>query len=649
MTDNIKNKFNIQVSITEVRSLILLAIAINLIIETFNRRSIVSGMKYLITSPISFLYGVSIILLTLSFAKMFKKSQFFIILVSTVWVGLGVANFVLQTFRTTPLTSIDIRMLGSVFTVIGVYFTPIQIIILGVLISFVAFLVMLSWFRVKRRRIYISNVAITLLLSTLLIVFIPSIAYEEEQQAIDFRNLVEAYDRYGFVHCFSSGLLNQGIDEPDQYSQEYVESIVNKLSIYQEREFKESNIIFLQLESVFDVNNLKGISFSDNPLPYFTYLYENYSSGKLRVPSVGAGTANTEFEILTGMNLDFFGAGEYPYKSVLIDNATDSIGFTLTDLGYEITAIHNNYGAFYNRHEVFKNLGFDNFISIESMNGVEFNPVGWAKDEILTEEILRVMEKTESLDFIFAISVQPHGTYPSYPVEMEYIVSIETPLENERLMSLNYFINQLYQVDIFLKELTYELSSYHEPVTLVIYGDHFPSLGITNEDLIEGTVFDTEYILWTNYGAEKVDKNLEAYQLGSYVLERLSINHGLINSYHQENKGEDDYQEHLKVLQYDLLFGEKFATEHEYEPKDTLMGIEDVVINEIAHDGGAMYIIGEGFTPFSFVFIDGRKQDTIFLSETVLMVEDHRNFDSIIVAQIGMKDIVLRESNIYTE
>ena len=44
---------------------------------------------------------------------------------------------------------------------------------------------------------------------------------------------------------------------------------------------------------------------------------QNYSTGYFKVPSVGAGTANTEFEVLTGMNLRYFGPGEYPYKTVL--------------------------------------------------------------------------------------------------------------------------------------------------------------------------------------------------------------------------------------------------------------------------------------------------------------------------------------------
>ena len=75
---------------------------------------------------------------------------------------------------------------------------------------------------------------------------------------------------------------------------------------------KKPNIIFLQLESFFDMNNLKNVKLSKNPVPYFEKLMKNYPSGYLNVPIVGAGTVNTEFEVMTGINLDFFGPGEYP-------------------------------------------------------------------------------------------------------------------------------------------------------------------------------------------------------------------------------------------------------------------------------------------------------------------------------------------------
>ena len=69
---------------------------------------------------------------------------------------------------------------------------------------------------------------------------------------------------------------------------------------------------------------------------------KEYSSGYYKVPSVGAGTANTEFETITGMSLHYFGPGEYPYKSILKETTCESVPYVLKNLGYSTHAVHNN-------------------------------------------------------------------------------------------------------------------------------------------------------------------------------------------------------------------------------------------------------------------------------------------------------------------
>ena len=47
------------------------------------------------------------------------------------------------------------------------------------------------------------------------------------------------------------------------------------------------------------------------------------------------------------------------------------------------------------------------------MSDIEYNPIGWAKDSILTGEIAKILDSTEGSDYIYTISVQGHGDYPS--------------------------------------------------------------------------------------------------------------------------------------------------------------------------------------------------------------------------------------------
>ena len=94
------------------------------------------------------------------------------------------------------------------------------------------------------------------------------------------------------------------------------------------------NIMFVQLESYFDPTEVEWLRFSEDPIPNLRKLYADYSSGYFKVPSVGAGTANTEFEVLTGMNMRFFGPGEYPYKTYVKTTPLESAASALSSLGY---------------------------------------------------------------------------------------------------------------------------------------------------------------------------------------------------------------------------------------------------------------------------------------------------------------------------
>ena len=145
-----------------------------------------------------------------------------------------------------------------------------------------------------------------------------------------------------------------------------------------------------------------------------------YSSGYFKVPSVGAGTANTEFEVLTGMSMRFFGPGEYPYKTYVKNNVLESAATALEEFGYGAEALHNNGGNFYSRAQVFNNMGFDHYTSKEFMNILQTTPKGWATDDILVPNIMESMDTTEGQDFVFTISVEGHGEYPTEKVLARY-------------------------------------------------------------------------------------------------------------------------------------------------------------------------------------------------------------------------------------
>ena len=624
------------------------ALVLNLMIEMLSRQSIWEAFLYVIKTPTLFCYNAFLIASSLSLCLLFKRQQFAHAFICVLWLGTGLIDFVLLQFRTTPFTFVDILLIDSGISIIG-HYLPIWQIALIISILLLVFGICVYWFlRMPKTTYHISLLKRSAFCGGLLLIAVGFTKFGVSIQLLErnFGNIAQSFHVNGLPYCFVSSIFGMGIDEPDNYSGEVVQEILDSLrdktafapqptlgvvhqdenaegetiqsqnnangeSLVQEpdgnqndgektgglnpsastqivqtpsqnpnnilsdfanpsqgmdnmtedtklsetleqkedaktnikanaeinskrEEIAHPNILFLQLESFFDPTLIKGTTFTKDPVPAFRYLKENYTSGYLRVPSFGAGTANTEFEILTGMNLDFFGPGEYPYKTILREMSCENLAFNLSAVGLVPHAIHNNDATFYGRNHIFSQLGFSTFTAIEYMSDYESTPLGWAKDIHLVDVILDALQSTEEQDFVYTISVQGHGSYPEEPILTNPDIDLTVPQKlEEQYYPLLYYVNQIYEMDLFLQRLLYVLDSYPEDVVLVLYGDHLPTFPITDEMLENGSIYETEYVVWSNFSMEKEQMNLQAYQLSAYVLGRLDIDEGLLTKYHQ--------------------------------------------------------------------------------------------------------------------
>ena len=237
-----------------------------------------------------------------------------------------------------------------------------------------------------------------------------------------------------------------------------------------------------------DPDEINFLQVNEDPIPTFHELEKNYSSGYLNVPVVGAGTANTEFEMLTGLSMQYFGTGEYPYKTILKQTDCESIASDLSKIGYATHVVHNNGGNFYSRTNAFSKLGFDTFTSKELMNITEYTPNGsWPTDDILVSEAMKTFDATpDQSDFTYIITVGTHGDYPKEPV-IENPTYTVSGVEDEGMKNAwTYYVNQLNEADRFIKELTDELSKRDEDTIVVMFGDHLPTMGLQDSDMKSG-------------------------------------------------------------------------------------------------------------------------------------------------------------------
>ena len=405
---------------------------------------------------------------------------------------------------------------------------------------------------------------------------------------------------------------------------------------------KKPNIIFVQLESHFDVTQVKGLKFNKDPLENFHKYMKQYSSGQLSMPSYGAGTANSEFELITGMNLDHFGAAEYPYKTVLQDTTTESMATVLKQYGYKAHAIHDNSASFYDRDLVFSQLGFDTFTTKESMNIRKWTENGWAKDGILTGYIMDSLNSTKNQDYVYCISVQGHGDYPTTQIIENPEIKVEGIKDEALKNKYTYYVNQVYQMDQFVGRLVKALEKRGEPTILCMYGDHLPTMGLTVEDVENKYLFQTEYVMWDNFGLKKKNENLAAYQMAAEVMDRVGIHEGTVFRYHQARRNTRNYQVDLETLQYDLLYGKRYSYgesgESPYLRTRMRMGIYDVTLDSIqciSEADHTYYIKGTEFTPSSEIKLNGEWYDTVYINPTTLMITgtELNDFDRLAVIQ----------------
>ena len=614
------------------------------LIEMISRRSFSAAWTYMTTKPLVFAYNAALIFTTSLIVYLFRRRCFWRVLISILWLLLGIINGVILSNRVTPFTGPDLHLLTDGMAVLNKYLPAWGVVLALILLGLFALLLLILLIKAPKykRKVKFRYDLLLVVVGAALFAGATQLALEKRVLSNYFGNIAFAYEDYGYPYCLAVTIFDTGISCPRDYSEQEITRIEKtEDNLPATNEDSKPNIIFVQLESFFDPTLVEYLNISEDPIPNFRKIMKEYTSGYYKVPSVGAGTANTEFESITGMSLHYFGPGEYPYKSVLKETTCESAPYVLKNLGYSTHAVHNNEANFYGRRSIFPNLGFDTFTSAEYMSEEEDkNPLGWTKDEILTDEIIKCLDSTEESDYIYTISTQGHGAYPEEQLidDPEITVSgAETEAQNNQW---EYYCNEIHEMDNFVKELTDALADYPEDVILVMYGDHLPTMGLTVEDLKNKYLFQTQYVMWDNFGLEKKDENLAAYQMAAEVMDRAGIHEGTIFRYHQARRNTRNYQVDMETLQYDVLYGKKYSYDggSPFQRTKMRMGLYDVTLDsmeEISTVDHTYRIKGTNFTPSSQVKLNGEWYDTVYVNPTTLMISgtEINDFDRVSVVQ----------------
>lgn len=648
----------------------LLSMFVVFCVELASRWTIVSALNFIIKTPLVFFYNSFIVFASLTLVYLFKRRAFVRLIISAFWIIMGIINGIVLSNRVTPFGFADVTVVSDLMTMLDTYVSPTMMTV--IIVASIAFIILCSLlyihgpiYKGKQRR-FLSLISI-LSVIFVAIPFATSVAQQKNIVASYFTNIAQGYLDYGFVYSFSSGFVNWGMKEPKNYDEAVVDALMQAVesekAVTTVTTENGPNIITVLLESFVDPYEYNFMTYSKDPTPFYHYLEENYSSGYLTMPVVGAGTANAEFEILTGMRLQYFGTGEYPYKTIMkeVDNC-ESIASYLKSIGYGTHAVHNNGGNFYSRVNAFSKMGFDDFISKELMNITEFTPnEGWAEDSILAEETMKTLTSTEGPDLTYVITVGQHGVYPEEKViDTPYCEVYGLPTEAET-NAWTYYMHQANKTDQFMQELITYLEDFEEDTIVVFWGDHLPTFGLEDSDMVTGDQFKSKYVTWNNFGLKKNDKDLYAYQLMADIYDQIGIHDGTLVAYHQTQSDNPDQQAYIngiEQLQYDILYGSRFCYNgdiNKYPATNIVMGIDDVIIKEMypyTDEEGTNWVIlkGESFTKWSRVYINDEKIGTTYVSGNELWIKASKinSGDKVVVNQNGSKSTIFRSSNEFT-
>lgn len=603
----------------------------------------------LFTNPDYFANNI-LVFFSVSFFVIFaRRKKFVFTLCSSLWIILSFISYLKSSNVYEPVLLTDVYNISDGLQAAVRYFSVLMFILIFIGLALLITGIVLFAKKEAKKPFKTTNLIVSFAVLAIAVTGffgVRGLSYTNTQN----KYVRATYHTNGFVYSFFNYVLNSVDLEPDDYTTETAMSIIDNV----EKDYKSvgqakdvQNVIVIQLESFADpylfTNAYPDLKFERDPMPYIRSLIENNTSGNITVPVFGGQTVKSEFEFLTGLNMDFMN-GNNPYVSHLYENSIDSLVRRFEELGYTSTAIHSYQGEFFDRDKVYNNLGFNTFIPYEMMSGVEKRDDAiWANDQILIPEIDKVLNSTEGKDFVFTVTVQLHGKYKPYegddPLEMENF-------DDEVLKArVEYYLSQFELFDKVIENLITYLEERNEPTYVLFYSDHLPSLfyGVDEETgMSVDEKFTTQFFTWNNIGMEKKEvETMELYRLSTFLCDELSIDGSLINRFHKVYSQKPEYLKSMECLQYYMVYeecnAEKFTNEYR-------IGLYDVTLDSITPQDGTpdtYTITGTNITENCALVVNGKVYDINYVNSTTAILKGFEDgfeaTDNIILRVIGEK------------
>lgn len=478
---------------------------------------------------------------------------------------LGAANYFVLSFRGTPILPTDIASMKTAMNVAENYTYSLNTAFFtnGLLAIFLC--VIYCKCHVEKKMTGKRRCAVLGTVLSVCLVIGGLIAQEEflasNNVKADIWNQKRGYSRDGALASFFLNAKYLYAEKPDGYSVDKVKEIAETY-IWNEGETaslngmssrtksktsekkteksskKKPNIIMIMNEAFSDLQVINPIETNKDYMPYIHGLKKNTIKGNLFVSIFGAGTCNSEFEVLTGNSMAFLPSGSIGYTQFVKD-AMPNMVQTLKAQGYTGNiAVHPYLADGWNRPTVYPLFGFEQFLSQDDFENPEMIRK-YISDKEDFKKLISLYEENreENPDdpcFLFTVTMQNHGGFSKDygNLEKEIEITDETLKDDEA----EQYLSLIKKSDDAFKMLVKYFKKQEEPTLIIMWGDHQPSVhdefyqklygkdmsGLTTEELQKK--YQVPFIIWANYDIDEKEVDaLSANYLGSYILELAGL------------------------------------------------------------------------------------------------------------------------------
>lgn len=459
----------------------------------------------------------------------------------------GLTNFAVLEFRSTPIVPWDFFSIHTGVSVLGSYDLTLGRRQILVMLAFVVlyFLQLPAKWKISRKKAAVrfggAAAAIVCFLGLGKMLQTDDWVGRWHLYPFLFTPTVMA-ERNGFFVTYVMNHQYLHVEKPSGYSTEEAEALLDAAQP-DTGTGKEPdtlpNIIVIMDEAFSDLGVLGDLETNVDEMPFLHSLQqgaENTITGNLNVSVKGGNTANTEFEFLTGNTMAFLPAGSIPYQQYVKDEI-NALPAYLDTLGYTSTAIHPYRAAGWNRDTVYPLLGFDRMLFQNDF----IAPIyvrEYISDKSSFDKICEVYEegREKGPQFIFNVTMQNHGSYgESYDNFPEDVYAL-----NADSAYLNRYLSLMKITDADLAALISYFEAQADPTILVFFGDHQPNDTVASQvepSVIrsrvqtDGSVTEEEalrylvpYLIWANFDIEEATgQDISANYLAGEVLQAAGV------------------------------------------------------------------------------------------------------------------------------